>query len=64
MLNSLQGLLFIGLGLVLLVVAAGEFLLRIFIVVISLALINYGLRLRGEPPLTIYISQIRRIFWF
>jgi hypothetical protein len=63
MLNSLQSLLSICLGIILIVFGAGEILLRLLMVVIGLLLINYGLRLRGAFPLQVYFLRIRRIFW-
>ncbi len=61
--NKIQGLLFICGGLVLVMFGAGQFILRLFIVLGGLALINYGLRLRGEPPLILFITRLRNTFW-
>ncbi len=53
--NNLLGLLFIILGVILLVVVAGGLLARAIMVFISLGIINYGLQMRGMPPLQVFI---------
>ena len=62
--NKWFGLLFIVFGTVLLFFAIGDLLLRIIIGLCALALINYGLRLRGLPPLQILIPLFFARGWF
>lgn len=62
--NNLHGLVVIIGGIILLVLTAGELLIRLVFAFIALAMINYGLRLRGDPPLIIFFQQIRNLFWF
>jgi small-conductance mechanosensitive channel len=60
---KLQGLLFICAGIVLIIFGAGQFILRVLIVLAGLGLVNYGLRLRSEPPLIFFLTRLRSIFW-
>ncbi|MEX0940191.1 MAG: hypothetical protein WDZ41_02435 [Candidatus Babeliales bacterium] len=62
--HQFQGLLFLIGGIILLVLSAGELLARVILMLIALGMINYGLRLRGEPPLIMFINQIRNRFWY
>ena len=52
-----RGMLYIGLGAVLFLLAVGGWLLRIGVAVVGLYLINYGLSMRGMPPLTFHIIR-------
>lgn len=54
-----RGLLYIILGSILLVVAAGPFILQIMGIIVALFLINTGLHLRRMPPLFILLQE-----WF
>lgn len=47
--NKPLGLLFIILGLVVLLAAAGDLLLRIAVAIVALMIINYGMQLYGMP---------------
>lgn len=63
--NHVLGLLCIITGIVVAVFAIGDLLFRVLIAVASLALINYGLRLRGLPPLQMLIPLLAsRKRWF
>jgi len=62
--NKWFGLLFIILGIVLLIFAIGDLLLRIIIGLSAFALINHGLQLRGLPPLKILIPLFFARQWF
>lgn len=53
--NNIIGLLFIILGIILLVVVAGNVLARAILVLMALGLINYGLQMRGMPSLPVLI---------
>jgi len=63
--NHLLGLLCIITGITVMVVVLGNLLLRVIIALMALSLINYGLRLRGLPPLQVLIPLIasRRKFY-
>ena len=63
--NHVLGLLCTIAGVAIIVVAVGDLLLRIIIALIALSLINYGLRLRGLPPLQVLIPLMAsRNRWF
>ena len=62
--NRWLGLLFIVCGLVGLVFAVGDLLFRIMLGIISLSIINYGLQLRGMPPLQIIVPMLFCRRWF
>ncbi len=63
--NHVLGLLCIIAGLVVAVVAVGDLLLRVLAAIAGLGLINYGLRLRGLPPLQLLLPLIAsRNRWF
>lgn len=64
--NHIVGLLCIILGIVIVVVALGDLLVRVLIALLALSLINYGLRLRGLPPLQLLIPLLAtgRGRWF
>jgi hypothetical protein len=53
--NQLIGLLCIVGGGVMIMFALGDLLMRFLVGLMALALINYGLRLRGLPPLQLLI---------
>jgi hypothetical protein len=55
--NNVLGLLFIILGFVLLIVVAGHLLARAIMILIALGLVNYGLQMRGMPPLQVLIRM-------
>ena len=63
--NHIAGLICIIAGTIVIVFALGDLLVRILIALMALSLINYGLRLRGLPPLQILIPLLlnrRRFF--
>ncbi len=63
--NHLFGGACIVIGIVVIVVALGDLLLRVGVTLAALTLINYGLRLRGLPPLQLLLPLIAsRKRWF
>ncbi|PKN03840.1 hypothetical protein CVU75_00265 [Candidatus Dependentiae bacterium HGW-Dependentiae-1] len=54
-----QGLFFTLLGSILLAFVAGEFIIRLFLTLLTIALINYGLQLQGKPSLHVTVYS-----WF
>jgi hypothetical protein len=63
--NHLLGLLCIIAGMVIIILALGDLLARIVVGLLALSLINYGLRLRGLPPLQLLIPMLaNRHRWF
>lgn len=63
--NHILGLLCMVAGVVIAIVAVGDLLLRLIIALAALSLINYGLRLRGLPPLQLLIPLLaNRNRWF
>jgi hypothetical protein len=58
--NHIIGLLCIIAGIVIIVVALGNLLVRVGVAIAALSLINYGLRLRGLPPLQLLIPMMAR----
>jgi len=63
--NDFLGLICIIVGMAIIIVSLGSFLLRICMGLVALSIINYGLRLRGLPPLQILLSRMaqrRRFF--
>ena len=63
--NHIIGLFCIIIGIVVVAIALGDLLLRVIIALLALSLINYGLRLRGLPPLQLLIPLIAsRKRWF
>lgn len=63
--NHILGFLCIVAGIVIIVWAVGDLLVRLIIALIALSLINYGLRLRGLPPLQLLIPLLaNRWRWF
>lgn len=63
--NHALGILCIIAGVVVIVFAVGDLLARLIIALLALSLINYGLRLRGLPPLQLLIPMIAsRNRWF
>ncbi len=55
--NSAKGLLYIIGGAILFLLAGAEFIFRAVIVLGAILLINYGLHLRGQPPLWGLVRQ-------
>jgi hypothetical protein len=53
--NHLLGLLCIITGIAIIVFTLGSLLLKLAIGIMALSLINYGLKLRGLPPLQLLI---------
>lgn len=45
-------------GIAIIIFALGDLLLRVLIALMALSLINYGLRLRGLPPLQMLIPLL------
>ena len=63
--NHLFGLFCIVGGVVIIMTALGGLLLRVVIALAALSLINYGLRLRGLPPLQMLLPMFAaRNRWF
>ena len=63
--NHILGSLCIVAGIAVIIVALGSLLLRVIVGLAALSLINYGLRLRGLPPLQLLIPLIAsRKRWF
>ncbi|HEX4069060.1 MAG TPA: hypothetical protein VHX42_03090 [Candidatus Babeliales bacterium] len=64
--NHTVGLFCIIIGIVVIVVALGDLLVRVIIALAALSLINYGLRLRGLPPLQLLVPLLinNRKRWF
>jgi hypothetical protein len=64
--NKLLGMFLIILGLVLFVIVTGDFLIRIALGLAALYIVNYGMRLRGLPPLYFVVQSwlISRRFKF
>lgn len=63
--NHILGLFCMIAGVAIIMVAVGDLLLRLIIALAALSLINYGLRLRGLPPLQLLIPLIAsRNRWF
>ena len=56
--NHFFGLFCITAGCILIFVALGSLLFRLLLGLMALSLINYGLRLRGLPPLQILVPLI------
>lgn len=56
--NHIIGLLCIIAGIVIIVVALGDLLVRVLIALGALWLINYGLRLRGMLPLHLLLPMM------
>ena len=55
--DRIFGIICISFGLFIALFALGEFILRLLIALLGLFLVNFGMRLRGMPPL--YISIMR-----
>jgi len=63
--NHVLGILCIIAGIIIIIFALGDLLLRLIIALLALSLINYGLRLRGLPPLQLLIPLLAsRNRWF
>lgn len=63
--NHILGFICIIAGIVIALFAVGDLLLRVLITIAALSLINYGLRLRGLPPLQLLIPMLaNRRRWF
>ena len=63
--NHIVGLFCIVVGIVVVGVALGDLLVRFIIALLALSLINYGLRLRGLPPLQLLLPMLaHRGHWF
>ncbi len=56
--NHIIGMLCIIAGIAIIIVALGNLLVRILIALAALSLINYGLSMRGMPPLQTLIPMI------
>jgi len=56
--NHFVGVLCIITGIIIIIATLGSLLVRIIIGLSALSLINYGLKLRGLPPLQILIPLI------
>jgi hypothetical protein len=63
--NHILGTLAVIAGIVVIIVALGDLLVRVLVALAALSLINYGLRLRGLPPLQILLPLlVSRNRWF
>ena len=62
--NQWLGLLFIVVGFVGLFFAVGDLLFRVMLGLLALSIINYGLRLRGMPPLQLLVPMMFSKWWF
>ncbi len=63
--NHILGTVSIIAGIVVIIVALGDLLVRVLVALAALSLINYGLRLRGLPPLQILLPLlVSRNRWF
>lgn len=63
--NYVIGALCIAAGIVAIIVALGDLLLRVVVGIAAFSIINYGLKLRGLPPLQVYIPLVlRKMRWF
>lgn len=63
--NYIAGVFCIVVGIVIIAIALGDLLLRVIIALLALSLVNYGLRLRGLPPLQLLIPLMaRQGHWF
>jgi len=56
--NHALGLVCIIGGMIIIAFALGDLLIRFIIALMALSLINYGLRLRGLPPLQVLIPLL------
>ena len=56
--NHSLGLLCIIAGMMIIVYSLGDLLFRVAVALMALSLINYGLRLRGLPPLQMLIPLL------
>ncbi len=57
--NTALGTLCIVLGSLLFILSAGQWMIQFALAILSLYIINYGLKLRGMPPLTFLVLR-----WF
>jgi hypothetical protein len=63
--NHILGVFCIVVGGVIVLIALGDLLLRVIIALAALSLVNYGLSLRGLPPLQMLLPLIAsRKRWF
>lgn len=63
--NYVIGTLCIIAGIVIIIFTVGDLLVRLMVAIAALSLINYGLRLRGFPPLQLLIPLLaNRKRWF
>ncbi len=63
--NQVLGVLCIIAGIAITMVALGDLLVRVVVALAALSLINYGLRLRGLPPLQLLLPMLAsRGRWF
>lgn len=63
--NHLIGTFCIIVGLIIAVVSIGDLFFRLLTALIGLSIINYGLRLKGLPPLQVLIPLlVSRSRWF
>ncbi|HLJ31781.1 MAG TPA: hypothetical protein VKU36_05045 [Candidatus Babeliales bacterium] len=63
--NQIAGLFCIVIGIVIIAFALGDLLVRVVIAFFALSLVNYGLRLRGLPPLQLLLPLLaQRGRWF
>lgn len=63
--KHILGTLCIVAGLVVVMIALGDLLLRVLVSLAALSLVNYGLNLRGLPPLQMLVPMMAsRRRWF
>jgi hypothetical protein len=58
--NHIIGSLCVVAGIVIIIVSLGNLLVRVAIALAAFSLINYGLKLRGLPPLQMLIPMMAR----
>ena len=57
--NTALGTIYIIFGSLLFILSAGQWMMQLALAALSLYIINYGLTLRGMPPLTLLVLR-----WF
>lgn len=56
--NHMFGMICVVAGVMVIVMALGSLLVRLLVGLVGLSVINYGLKLRGLPPLQVLIPMI------
>lgn len=55
--DKVLGVVFVIIGCALFIALAGQFLIQIIGAIISIMIINYGLKLQGLPPIWLLLMQ-------